>query len=281
MLTTSTYLIRQLLAILKTKWPECIEQNLTSLQCKALIDNEIQHTDLFTGGVDKAIITVVLHTRTEMDDNYNYVVIRTNEESGRTAGVWQDSWVYYDFTWNSTGIEADEAAQTDIPPWNGNPSPSGATIDEFRGVVIGRRLAQIDRTKIIAGGNYLLNYTDAPSAAANLDTFLSTPKTVGAAGPRNLGPWNCQGLTGVSCCSKIKHSVRDEDENGKAIQCWIEPFTSGLMTKKICEEDLTKVCIYETHDGKVWKDPILSFDRILDEAISAGRDITKSEGVHQ
>jgi hypothetical protein len=52
------------------------------------------------------------------------------------------------------------------------------------------------------------------------------------------------------------------------------------MTKQICEEDLTKVCIYETHDGKVWKDPILSFDRILDEAIAAGRDITKSEGVH-
>ena len=60
-----------------------------------------------------------------MDDNYNYVVIRTNEESGRTAGVWQDGWVYYDFTWNSTGIEADVEAQTDIPPWNGNPSPSG------------------------------------------------------------------------------------------------------------------------------------------------------------
>jgi hypothetical protein len=52
------------------------------------------------------------------------------------------------------------------------------------------------------------------------------------------------------------------------------------LTKKLCEEDLTKVCIYEAHDGSVWKDPILSFDRILDAAIDAGRDITKSEGEH-
>ena len=85
--------IPQLLAILKTKWPECIDDNLTALQCKALIDNEIQNTELFTGPVDKAIQTVILHTRTVEDDNYNYVVIRTNADSGRTTGVWQDGWV--------------------------------------------------------------------------------------------------------------------------------------------------------------------------------------------
>ena len=60
--------------------------------------------------------------------------------------------------------------------------------------------------------------------------------------------------------------------HGKAVQCWIEPYTSGLLTKKLCEEDLTKVCIYEAHDGSVY--------RILDTAIDAGRDITKSEGEH-
>lgn len=195
----------------------------------------------------------ILHTRSEFDDNYNYVVIRTNAESGRTVGVWQDGYVYYDFAWNSTGIEADGEAQRQIPAWNGNAYVNGSTIDEFLSVASeeGRRLAQIDRTKIIAGGNYFLNYTDSPTAAANLDSFLSTPKAVGAAGPRNLGPWNCKGLSGLSCCSKIKHSVRDADVHGKAIQCWIEPFTGTLLTKKLCEDDLTKICIYETHDGKV------------------------------
>eukprot|EP00984_Skeletonema_dohrnii_P017316 scaffold7864_cov122-Skeletonema_dohrnii-CCMP3373.AAC.6 len=57
---------QRLLAILKTKWPECIEQNLTSLQCKALIDNdEIEHIESFTEAVDRAIST-------EMDDNHNF-----------------------------------------------------------------------------------------------------------------------------------------------------------------------------------------------------------------
>lgn len=30
-----------------------------------------------------------------------------------------------------------------------------------------------------------------------------------------------------------------------------------------------------------WKDPILSFDKVLDEAIDNGRDITKSDGKHE
>ena len=112
-------------------------------------------------------------------------------------------------------------------------------------------------TKIIAGGTYTLNYTegsgppDSPTAALQLDAFLSSSKVIGAEGVRNLGPWNCKGLSGVSCCAKIKHSVRDKDVHGKAVQCWIEPFTATLLTKKLCEEDLTKVCIYERHDGKV------------------------------
>lgn len=259
---------QRILAILKTKWPECLEQNLTSLECKELIDYEIKNTTLFTGAQDKAISTVILRTRNMEDENFNWIVIRTNSNSGRTIGVWGDGWVYYDFPWNSTGIEADRATLiNDIPPWNGNPVVNGSTIDEFRGVINNhetitaggrRRLSvSIDRTKIIAGGTYTLNYTDtsgppdSPTAAAQLDAFLSSSKVIGAAGVRNLGPWNCKGLSGVSCCAKIKHSVRDKDVHGKAVQCWIEPFTATLLTKKLCEEDLTKVCIYERHDGKV------------------------------
>jgi len=88
---------QRILAILKTKWPECLEQNLTSLECKELIDYEIKNTTLFTGAQDKSISTVILRTRNMEDENFNWIVIRTNSNSGRTIGVWGDGWVYYDF----------------------------------------------------------------------------------------------------------------------------------------------------------------------------------------
>lgn len=88
---------QRILAILKTKWPECLEQNLTSLECKELIDYEIKNTTLFTGARDKAISTIILHKRNMEDENFNWIVIRTNSNSGRTIGVWGDGWVYYDF----------------------------------------------------------------------------------------------------------------------------------------------------------------------------------------
>lgn len=139
-----------------------------------------------------------------------------------------------------------------------------------------RHLAQkYSRNELIAGGNYHLNYTDANQASDKLDTFLATPVPLEpTAGSRSIGPWDCRGLTGVSCCAMIKHSVRDHDEQDNAVQCWVETI-SGLLTVKTCEDDLSKICIYETYDGKVFSVPLLAYDKVLEAANTAGtHDIT-------
>ena len=86
---------QQFLAILKTRWPECVNDGLTSSECKDLVDNEIQSTNLFTDN-DKDITTHILHTRSLLDTTYNAVVIRVVEGSGRVVGVYRDGLVYYD-----------------------------------------------------------------------------------------------------------------------------------------------------------------------------------------
>ena len=112
-----------------------------------------------------------------------------------------------------------------------------------------------------------------------LDDYLSTPKTIDSEGERELGPWDCAGLTGVSCCAMIKHDVRDADTKGNSIQCWIEQAGTDIqngetVTKKLCEDDITKVCVYENHDGYVDQVPILAYDHVIDAAIADGKTIT-------
>ena len=91
-------------------------------------------------------------------------MIRTKTLNGRVEGVNLDGMVYYPYKWNSTGIEATIEAQEAIPPVC---TPicqdlPGSTIDEFMGLAGRRRLAQVNESEIIAGGNYLLNYTNHP-----------------------------------------------------------------------------------------------------------------------
>ena len=145
-----------------------------------------------------------------------------------------------------------------------------------------KRLLPAETTHIIAGGHYPSNATNDPAREAYFEASMTEPSPTITPGERSLGPWDCYGLSGVSCCAMIKHQVRDADVNGKAIQCWIEPQTGehAVLTKVKCEEDLTKICIYENVDGLVdpSKVPILAYDNIIDEAILAGRDITKGAG---
>lgn len=191
--------------------------------------------------------------------------------------------------WDGTGTEATEEQQRDIPSVNGINVPGG-TIDEWmsgigpiviedrklRGGESRRKLTQYEESRalttyvpkqynksvIISGGTYHLNYTDAHQIQEEFDTFMATDASIAPAGERAVGPWNCTGLSGVSCCAKIKHSVRDQDTRGSAIQCWIEVM-DGLLTVKTCEDDLTKVCIYETWDNMVYTVPILAYYEVL------------------
>mgnify|MGYP000260908250 CR=1 FL=1 len=198
--------------------------------------------------------------------------------------------------WNSTGVDATVEQQTNIPPVNGNMT-QGSTLDEFMTApattrklyeqdpieanIRGRRLEknytelEVNMDAIIAGGWYRSNDTIGDSNEAKFDNYMASTIDPVDPGPRTLGPWDCKGLTGVLCCAMIKHSVRDADVNGRAIQCWINPVSGehAVVTPTACEEDLTKVCIYETIDGKVDATPILAFDNIIDDAVAAGRDI--------
>lgn len=84
---------RRALAILKTRWPECMDNNLTSQECKELIDADIEN--LFTG-IDKNITSHIVQVRRIEDDNYNLVVIQTSSESGGLVqGPFGDGIVYY------------------------------------------------------------------------------------------------------------------------------------------------------------------------------------------
>ena len=213
--------------------------------------------------------------------------------------------------WDSAGTEANETKQRDIPHVNGY-WVRGSTIDEFMMIEQeqrrlmnsvrnideqrrldsllsrSRRLIQYNTTELIAGGSYHLNYTNDPAYQEVVDTALSTPKSIAPAGNRTLGPWNCQGLTGISCCSMIKHEVRDADIHGNALQCWIEQWggdgcllKSGgggcLLTKGLCEASINMICIYETSDGMVNMSPILAYERVIRRKINEGYDITRSE----
>jgi hypothetical protein len=139
---------------------------------------------------------------------------------------------------------------------------------------------------IIAGGIYDMAYQDDPVDKLRLDDKLSTAPVVNSdPNARNIGPWDCSGLTGVSCCAMIKHDVRDSDKQGSAIQCWVEeddPDEEPLVTQLTCEHDLTKICIYakkfsHTAAAMVIDDPILAYHEDISTAVAGGADITLAE----
>ena len=88
--------------------------------------------------------------------------------------------------------------------------------------------AQDTDTNPIAGGVVMdPKAPNDPAVQADFNAFMASQPdpsdpgsiTVAEAGPRDLGPWDCTGLTGYNCCLKIKLSVRDKDTQDKAIQC--------------------------------------------------------------
>lgn len=83
----------RILAILKTRWPECYRDGLTSAECKAIIDADI--ANMFTDE-DRNITSHVVKVRSLDDESYNQVVISTTSASGGlTKGVFHDGMVYY------------------------------------------------------------------------------------------------------------------------------------------------------------------------------------------
>jgi len=94
MLRTSRFFVySQFLTVVKTKWPECVTAHMTARKCQRLINTDIRRT--FTGE-DVHIRAKIMRIRTRHGNNYNRVVIRTREKSGRVVGVYGNGQVYYD-----------------------------------------------------------------------------------------------------------------------------------------------------------------------------------------
>lgn len=89
---------------------------------------------------------------------------------------------------------------------------------ERRGGTVNEAILGIQRP--INGGIVL--YRDArnsPEGQLRLDGVLNGPQSaVEEKGDRNIGPFDCRGLTGFGCCLLVKHSVVDADVDGRAIQ---------------------------------------------------------------
>ena len=79
--------------------------------------------------------------------------------------------------------------------------------------------------------------------------------TIADAGLRDLGPWNCTGLTGMNCCLKIKLDVRDSDANHKAIQCQLIYDEGSEKEKWWLNSRGKKVFIFPNHNDFVRKVP--------------------------
>jgi hypothetical protein len=66
--------------------------------------------------------------------------------------------------------------------------------------------------------------------------FLWRGNPANGLGTRQVGPWDCQGLTEVQCCDLIQADVPDQDVNGKYIDCWFsESFYKDPFTKRLAK----------------------------------------------
>lgn len=45
----------------------------------------------------------------------------------------------------------------------------------------------------------------------------------------------------------------------------------------MCEDDITKICVYEKYNGMVLRVPILAYDAEINDAIAGGYNISKSQ----
>ena len=97
--------------------------------------------------------------------------------------------------------------------------------------------------------------TNTEEGDAKLQVELSTNVTIETQGSRSIGPFNCTGLTGHSCCLMIKHKVRDSDLSGRAIQCYLDYQPDTIKHKALLNSRGKKVFIFQNHNGKVSKDP--------------------------
>ena len=81
----------QLLATMKLVWPECVAQDMSPIECKFFIDDEI--LTLFTEN-DKFIRSRIIRKRSTENECYNAAVIEM-DDNDQTLGRDSNGWIYY------------------------------------------------------------------------------------------------------------------------------------------------------------------------------------------
>lgn len=175
-----------------------------------------------------------------------------------------DGLIYYDFDWNSTGVEATRYQQRKIPPIVAEEVTVDATYDSIIEYIKPVRIlgATTDdaingySTDLIYGGVQIVpTAQNTPSGDIVLATALAEPTLIAEAGTRSLGPFDCTGLTGKNCCLMIKHKVRDSNVNGRAIQCYLDYADGTIKHESHLNARGKKVFIFENHRGRISKEP--------------------------
>ena len=262
----------QRLNVGRSVWPRCVEDKMSAIQCKLLIDQEV--LDL-NSGYDRFIRTEIATKRNENDPRSNSVVILLDDDN-MVKGKNGDGLIYYDFEWDGSGNEATNQQQRDIPAiianettsWSRTTSWEGSSTIERNPVPI-RTLGVTTHDAIdhhnahltgprplISGGVKTTGLeVDTLEGDTKLTAALSESATIEQAGKRNIGPFDCSGMTGHSCCLMIKHKVRDSDKKGRAIQCKINYHQDTEKRKALFTTRGKKVVIYENHNGRITKEP--------------------------
>ena len=256
----------------RSLWPRCVNEKMSAIQCKLLIDQEVLNLN---SGYDRFISTEIVTKRNENDPRSNSVVILLDDDN-MVTGKNGDGLIYYDFEWDGSGNEATNQQQRDIPaiianettswsrdveglsPIERNPVPIrtlGVTthdaIDHHNAHLTGPR-------PLIAGGVKTTGLeVDTVEGETKLTAALSESVTIEQAGKRTIGPFNCSGMIGHSCCLMIKHKVRDSDKKGRAIQCYLNYHKYTVKRNALISTRGKKVVIYENHNGRITKEPMV------------------------
>ena len=243
----------------RSVWPRCVNEKLSAIQCKTLIDEDVLNLNT---GTDRFIRTIIVGKRYENDPLSNSVVILLDDDN-MVKGKNGDGLVYYDFKWNGSGNEATRYQQRKIPEIVANETTwEGSWTIEWNIVPV-RTLGVTTHDAIygsstltISGGVKTTGIeVDTVEGETKLNTALSESATIEQAGKRTIGPFDCSGMTGHSCCLMIKHKVRDSDKKGRAIQCYTDYHEDTEKHKALINSRGKKVFIFENHKGRITKEP--------------------------
>eukprot|EP00986_Skeletonema_menzelii_P018418 scaffold26637_cov220-Skeletonema_menzelii.AAC.3 len=230
---------------------------MSAIQCKTLIDVEVLQLN-----TDRFIRTIIVGKRAENDPLSNSVVLLLDDDN-MVKGKNGDGLVYYDFKWDGSGNEATRYQQRKIPEIVANETTwEGSWTIEWNMVPI-RTLGVTTHeavygsyTTLISGGVKTAGIeADTVEGETKLTAALSESATIEQAGKRTIGPFDCSGMTGHSCCLMIKHKVRDSDKKGRAIQCYTDYREDTEKHKALINSRGKKIFIFENHKGRISKDP--------------------------